>query len=302
MQFLKEPALSKDQAADVVARHAAGETIAALAAAYQVKPTAIQYQVNKAATKTTARGPGRPRTSSAAPDMAAIMADPVMQNLIAQAVADRLANMATPQASGAAAPSGPNAEFATMMTRMFEVLSMQQPGYRKPLSPDEVERRLAGKIEMDALLQRHRRDWERDPSTPLPKWRVGEKGFFECMNAIELKEGDVFETWLPPVEDFMPLNTAANAIHAAMMQQLGGATPDIGEQIKNATVEANRPIVVPGAMQAAAPRGPLRIIERATESTEPPPRKRQLGTIVDEPREVAGGRTSDPVGPTYQAA
>lgn len=298
---VKEPALSAAQAAEVVRRHAAGEGVAALAREFKVKVSAVQYQLKKSTGKPAAS----PAPDLRAPDLAALAEDPTIKAVLDQMVADRLsammAGMAAPAETTPAAAGSDN-NLAHLMSRMFDVLSMQQPGFKQPLAPEELERRMAGKVEMDALLADHKRGFQRDRGHLLPEWRVGEKGFFECVDAIELHEGATFSTYLPPVEDFEPLNDEAEAVKAAMMKWLGGPTADIGEQVKNAHIEAKR-VIVPGAMAPSVTSGSIQNVTHAKDSSEPArPRKRQMGTLVEEPRQINGGHASEPVGPQFVEA
>ena len=107
--------------------------------------------------------------------LAALMANPALSKLIDAAVAARLAKMGgepVPASSGGLDGDAID-RLAGTIGRMMELTHMQQPGYIKPLPVDEVERRLNGKIELDALLVRY----ERLGTAPL--WTIGEKGFFE---------------------------------------------------------------------------------------------------------------------------
>lgn len=304
----KKSALTEPQVDEIVEKYNCGfgATIPALAREYDVAPASVRYRLNQRGVLNTGAPMTQPMTPPETPKAELDLSDPAIQAALDQAIAARIsemmAQMVPPAPAEAAAPAAAGDqtnEFAGMMSRMFEVLSMQQPGYKKPLSPDEVERRLAGKVEMEALLARHKAGWERDSSHVLPEWRVGERGFFECVNAVTLEEGTEFSTYLPPVEDFEPLNKEAEAVHRAMMQWLGGPTPDIGETVKQAHLDAKR-VIVPGALVDATPRGPINVTKHASEAT--PRTKRQFGTIVEEPKQIAGGRNSDPVGPAFEAA
>ncbi len=318
----KPPALTEPQVDEIVAAYDGGNgtPIPVLARQYDVAPASVRYRLNQRGVLASGSGPVQSETTEtvhslidssfdeprpAAPDMSSMANDPAIKGMIEQLVADRLAEMmaqASPQVAAPAATSDQG--FANVMGRMLEILSMQQPGYQRPLAADEMETRLAGKVEMEALLAGHKAAYERNPhACVLPKWRVGEKGFFECVDAIELQEGNKFSTYLPPVEDFEPLNAEAEAVMAAMLQWLGGHTPDIGETVKNAHLAANERVIVPGAMVSSIPKGPLVNVEREVDLSEPArPRKRQFGTLVEEPRQITGGTTSEPIGPAYEAA
>lgn len=300
---VKPPALTEAQTDTIVDQYdgGRGKTIPALAREYGVEPASVRYRLKLRGVLIT----GATMTESAPieqqPDLSALADNPAVKAMLDQLVEARLGEM---MAQIAPAPSAPanNGIDANLMSRMLEVFSMQQPGYQRPLAPDEMERRIAGKVEMDALLAQHKRDFERDRGHILPEWRVGEKGFFECVDAIELLEGATFSTYLPPVEDFEPLNDEARAVKKAMMQWLGGPTLDIGEQVKNAHIEAKR-VIVPGAMAPSVNSGAMQNVTHAKDSSEPArPRKRQMGTLVEEPRQIIGGHASEPVGPVFESA
>lgn len=234
---------------------------------------------------------------NATAELSALLANPAMQKLIDAAVANRLAGMAAPQGGSAPVTNDALEKLAATLSRMFELQQMQQPGYQKPLPVDEIERRLAGKVEMDALLA----DYQAKNTPPL--WTVGEGGFFECANALEFVENDRIRTYLPPAEDFVPENEEARKVHAAMMRWLGGRTPDIGSQVEAAQRAAKMAPLLMGTMTppmgaSSAATGGVELVERP----EIAPRKsrRQTGSIVPEPRAIVGG--GDPVGPSFADA
>jgi len=297
------------QATEIVGLYArgSGEGIGALAKAYGVAPVAItnllrhrgelqsqQESETMDPDFTAAEGTTGEQTAPTI-DLAAIMAGPEMQQLIARAVAERVAAMT----SGAAAASDTTltgADLVGAMRHMLEINAMQQPGYQKPLPADEIDRRIAGRVEMFALIETCQNDNE------PPLWTIGPNGFFECTNAQEFAPGVQIRTYLPPAEDFIPNNGAAKAIHAAMMRWLGAPTPEIGEQIKQAQMASKLPPLVSGALQPLRPTGPVEVVNAAPVSM---PKKRALGTVVPERREmsmaerVAAGAGGDPQGPIF---
>src|SRR6185312_11650235 len=58
------------------------------------------------------------------------------------------------QAQPAATPPSELREVADVMRRMIEVQAIQQPGYTKPISAEEMDRREEGRQKMFALLDR----------------------------------------------------------------------------------------------------------------------------------------------------
>jgi hypothetical protein len=287
-------ALSEKDTADIIALHAGGggESVPALARAYGVSVTTIRNHLKKSLPvdpSNTASdedlGIGEEDAGSAGDALAALMANPALAALIDQAVSARLAQMAAPQP---AAPITGEAfgNLAEALKRMIENQQMQQAGYIKPLPLEEVERRASGKVEMDALL----RKYEADGTPPL--YAVGELGFFECTNAIELTEGQQLRTYLYPCEDFEPRNEEARKVHAAMMQWIGGPSPEIGERVKQAHLDAKQaPLIGSEPAPLVDPRrggGLIEVVDAAPEAAErKSARRRGMGTIVQEPVDVS---------------
>lgn len=228
------------------------------------------------------------QASAQAGALAALLASPAAQQLIDAAVASRLAQMGAP--SGEAAPASSEAfrAFTDTLKHLINAQALQQPGYIKPLPADELDRRLAGKIEMEALLLDYK-----DKGTP-PEWSVGEGGFFECTNALEFREGDLIRTYLPPAEDFTPRNVQADRVQEASMRWLGGPTRSIGEQVEAAMRDANRPAFVSSDLLENQRPQSVELVQRE----EAPARKRRTaGTIVPERQDVSLAERA--AGPTY---
>jgi hypothetical protein len=165
--------------------------------------------------------------------------------------------------------------FTETLKHLIEVNSMQQAGYIRPMSADEVDRRAAGLIEMRALL----REYEEKGTPPL--YVVGENDiFFECANAVEYGPGSQIRTYLPPSENFIPKNEQAEMVYAAMVQWIGGKTPGIGEQVEAAIIASKQaPPLVTGALQPERRPG---LVELVDEPKVDVSRKRVSGTIVPE--------------------
>lgn len=222
--------------------------------------------------------------------IASMLANPALQSLIDAAVTARLAQMGAP-AGQTTVSNEAFAQLAATLGRMIEVNAIQQPGYIKPLSADEVDRRTAGLVEMQALLERYEAE-----GTP-PEYYVGEGGFFECTNALEFKEGQPVAMYLPPPEDFKPINKPARKVMAAMMQWIGGPTPEIGEQLKQAQIAAKAPPVL-GAKNVAKPL--VQVLDIPEKSEKAADKRRQMGTLVPEVREISmAQRAGEPTGPTF---
>lgn len=238
---------------------------------------------------------------AAAPDpLASLLADPRLAAMLDKLVAERAAQMLAPATAAPSLDGSAFAELAKTLGHMIEVNAQQQPGYIKPLPAEEVDRRLAGRIEMEALL----RDYETRGLAPL--WSVGRGGFFECANVQEFKQDDRIRTYLPPTEDMIPENEFAANVHRAMMQHLGAKTPDIGDLVAQRQRESRLPPIVTGALQPARGPGLVEVVGKAP----PAPRRRVMGTIQEERINVdmadrvrnAGGAAGAPVGPSFAEA
>jgi hypothetical protein len=171
--------------------------------------------------------------------LAALMADPAMAArlaaLIDVAVQARLGSAG--QTSNTTSEMG---ELAKTFGKMLEIQAMQMPGYYKPLPQEEVEKRLAGKVEFFALLERFKA-----AGTP-PRYYVGPGKFYA--GAVQHEDGMPIDTYLPPPEDFLPCyegpggqaaGERAEQVMRAQMQWLGGPSPDIATRVSEAEAEAH---------------------------------------------------------------
>lgn len=290
----------------------AGEDIAVIARTYKVTAAAVRYWLKK-------RGelvpPHMETTMTATDDLIgdsdealgigveddpdpqgaldALMANPALAKLIDAAVAARLAQMGAP-AAAAVPQSEAFTAFTETLKHLIDAQALQQPGYIKPLPAEELDRRAAGYVEMTALLERFQ-----TANTP-PLWMVGDNGFFECTNALEFQPGDEIRTYLPPAEDFIPRNVQAEQVHAAMLQWIGGRTKSIGEQVEAAMIAAKQAPLISNVLQTVKPAGPVELVNRPTEADLPSRKRRGMGTIVPERRDVsAAERMAGPAGPTF---
>ena len=236
----------------------------------------------------------------------ALLNDPRMAKLLDAAVAARMAQMGV-GANGGSMSSDTLTAFTETIRHLIDTQAEQRPGYIKPLPAAEVDRRAAGFVEMNALLRDYQaKDDEltRRGLTPIhaPLWTVGEGGFFECTHAQEFEPGARIRTYLPPPEDFIPENESASKVQAAVFQWLGDRTPHIGDQLEAAqrAAKALPPLVMSGP-DAAPPRGLVELVDppKTTANTR---RRRAMGTIVPEGREIslAERAAGGPVGPSFQ--
>lgn len=281
-----------------------GAAVTALANEYEVSEAAIRYHLKKHGligekdpdvVMQTDKDLGigeDDEVPAASPDLAILMANPALSKLIEQAVAARIAQLGLNAAPAATtADVNPLAAFTATIAHMLEVQAQQQPGYIKPLPAEEVDRRAAGYIEMKALLS----DFEAKGTPPL--WVVGEGEFFECTNAQEFAKGQKIRTYLPPAEDFIPENDEARKVHAAMLQWIGGTTPDIGEQLEAAIIASKQPPLVSGALQPANRPSRVEVVGEAPVDIK---RKRVMGTLAPERHDVSlAERAAGPAGPAF---
>lgn len=226
---------------------------------------------------------------------ASLWNDPRMAAALDAAVTARLAQMGAGSSPAPALGSDTLVAFTETIRHLIDTNAQQQPGYIKPLPAEEVDRRAAGRVEMFALL-----DHYKAINLP-PAWIVGEDGFFECNNAQEFKQGDRIRMYIPPPESFTADNEPAASVMAAMMQWLGGSTPSIGEQLEAAEQAAHSrqgPIIT-GAIQPARNPSIVEMVQAAP-VVAPPSRRRVMGTIAPERRDVsAAERMSAPRGPDF---
>lgn len=303
-------ALSSKQIAEIVKSYNGGEgdDIGALAAAYQTTPAAIRYQLKKAQVFNVADSQAdidpdiAPESDApdAAPNaIAEMLKNPAFAALIDQAVTARLA-----QVTGApAAPVDQTTSVVKAIERLLEVQAMQQPGYTKPISVHEMDRRASGLIEMRAQIEAARQRFAATNSKEcIPHYIVGEN-FYECANAIMYAEGSEIRTLIAPPEKFVPMNESARLVHAAMITSIGGTSPDIGTRIAEAMLAAKSAGDVPvvGALAPAAGPNAVEIVPSSKRHDVKP--QRVLGSIAPETHgtsmPVQPGITQQPLGPVF---
>jgi len=248
-------------------------------------------------------GIGEEDDATGADPLAALLADPRVAALIEKAVEARLGQMAeTAAAAPPQANGGPSNDAFEMLAktlgRLIEVNQAQQPGYIKPLPMEEVERRMQGKVDMDALLVKY------EQMGLAPLYTVGESGFFECSNAAEFPPGMQIRTYLPPVEDFIPENEPAHAIMEAHSRWLGVPTAHIGEQVEAFMKEMKAAQQVPLVSSSPTPMGRPSKVEVVKPPPESAPRTRRvMGTVTPERHNIGlAERAAGPVGPVHVGA
>lgn len=263
-------------------------------------PSLVERLQDEAATLSDAElGIGE---EDAADPLAALLADPTsagkLAALIDAAVEARIARMAP------SAPMGEGTEafkaFLASIEKMLEMNAIQQPGYQKPMPPAELERRAAGYVEMTALLRGFR-----EARTP-PHYYVGENLFYTDCELIPA--GEPVATYLPPVEDFEPINDEARQVMAAFRQWIGGATPGIGDQLAAAMAErrAGPRLVGEGladAVKDPAKSGAVRLDNVKRKEIVRPPAFAHMGeTVMPAPgaRPAERNQAAEPqVGPVF---
>lgn len=277
-------ALEKADILNIVQRYrddATETTVTELSAHYKVPESTVIWHLKRAGTY-SAKGSqvefetdeelGINQDDAPTLDIAALIANPQFAALIDAAVAAHSANNGS-----VAAQSADFTALTATLQRMFEVQTQQQPGYIKPLSVEEVDRRADGYVEMKALLRRF------EAERRAPMYLLTEM-FFECTNAIQYEAGKQIRTFLPPAESFVPQNTEAEQVYAAMFQWIGGKTPHIGDQVEEAQRNSHLPPLVTGAMNPI--RGQSSLVEAVDAPLKDVSRKRVAGTIVPERRDV----------------
>lgn len=280
-----------------------GETIEGIAESMKQTPAVIRYHLNKRnqIPTTGAAAPGDSDEDlgigeeDAAPDaLAALMKDPKFAKLIDAAVQARMAQI-TPNSSAPSMQTDEFKQFIAQMGRMIEVQAIQQPGYIKPLSAEEMNSRIEGRAEMLALLGKFRTE-----NRP-PRYLLGSQ-FFESANAILYDEGQEIRTFLEPAETFQPLNDEAAQVYGAMLQWLGGHTAEIGDQVAAAMAAAkgkDAPLVT-GTLTDSRHDLPVEVMAGAARNMRP---NRVTGTITPELRGQSmphmPSSTAQPQGPIF---
>lgn len=163
-------------------------------------------------------GIGEPDRNDA---LAMLMQNPQIIQLIDAAVQQRLGALHAPSDGLGAVVSG--------IEKLIQMNAAQLPGYSRPLPADEVERRAAGFVEMNALLEQYKRD-----NTP-PQYRLVNEPLFA--GEIEYRPGSIVAHCMPPNEHMAPMDDRARQVHAAMMRWIGGPQMAIDERLEEAERE-----------------------------------------------------------------
>lgn len=289
-------ALSKDQIDEMLARRKAGETRKVLADAFDVSEATVKYHEDKVAKSASDPeapsdadlGIGEEDEVETVDHLAAMFNDPRFAKHLDALVAARVAQMGVVPAVSSTQSEDFKA-FTASLAHLIEVNAMQQPGYVKPVPAEEVDRRAAGYVEMKALLK----DYEAKGDAPL--YLLGDF-FFECTNALSFEAGQQIRTYLPPAEHFIPKNEPAEKVYAAMIQWIGGKTPDIGDLVEAAERDSRIPLVT-GALNPLRAKG---LVEAVDAPVKPMVRNRVLGTIA--PERHGAVSMNQPTGPTFVGA
>lgn len=292
--------LSEAESGEISALYTSGQEIAELATAYEVSETTIRNHLKKqnvelrgvrTAESDEDLGIGElERAAAPAPSLDTILNSPAFAAAVEAAVRLRLAE-SDAQPAPAKSEAGEFGKMLDTIGRMLEVQQIQIPGYIKPLSADEMDRRAGGLVEMHALLEQAR--IKNDP----PRYILGDKFY---AGDILYDEGFEIRTYLPPAEHFRPENDSGRKVYAAMMTWIGGPTPEIGEQIAQAMAASKEAPLITGAPAAAAS-SPVEIVGGAERHDVAP--KRVLGNSQPEVRGVSmpiqPGVTQQPAGPVF---
>lgn len=282
-------ALSEQDVQDILTRFDGGEDVAPLATAFGVSGSSIRYHLKKHGRL------DRPETesdddlgidqeASSADAVSAMLADPKFAALVEQAVAARLSQIGT-----AAPASGENSvvvaalkELSKSFERSLEIQASQQPGYTKPIPREEVERRAAGYVEMCALIEEYK------AAGKVPVYILGEEGFHgPSANGPTLYEGgSEIGCLLAPAESFTPVNAEAKKVYAAMLQWIGGPSPEIGDRIIEAHADAKR--VVIGGEEPVAPTSAVTLRAPPKQDVDPLRKHPQAHMLQENPNNLPG--------------
>lgn len=296
-------ALSEKQVQEIVKFYEDGNDVNAIADTYKITAAAVRYQLKKEGTyKTDAADAPQSNADlgieeDVAPtvDLDALMKNPALAALIERAVNARVSQLTAAPASAPVA-NGDTTAVVKAIEHLLEVQSQQMPGYIKPLSAEEVDRRSAALIEMKALIQDCKRRGD------APHYILGPQGLFDSTAVVHYGAGSEIRTYLEPVEDFVPMNDSARRIHEALIRSLGGHTPEIGTQIAEAMLAAKATTVpLVGAPATGSSDNRVEVIANAKLHDVSP--KRVMGTSVPEMHgtsmPVQPGITQQPVGPSF---
>jgi hypothetical protein len=283
-------ALSSDDVAEIIRRYdrGNGDEVGPLATAYGVSDAAIKYHLKKAGVLAkngepkqeteTDLGIGEDDAAEAAnAQIAAVISDPKFAAIIDAAVTARVAQMSAPQGTVAAPDMAQlMATFTKTIQHVLHVNAVQQPGYIPPLPAEEVDRRAQGFIEMMALLKDYK------AKGMPPQYYVGPSLFYAGLQLYA--EGDPVATYLPPVEDFTPINEEGAKVHEAMMRYIGGPSQDIAERVSEAQLAAKRALpIAEDAAKATASSGPVEYLTNVPRREPVPETRRQAATGPTEP-------------------
>lgn len=177
-------------------------------------------------------------TRKHADELAAVMARPEVQAAVDALVARRVAELA-----GNAAPPADTAGVATVAQAIGEAIAReiaranmavaaQQPGYVKPVPPEEMEARAAAYIEMNALIK------QALDGQSHPQYLLTED--FHADDRLWAK-GDTIVWRGAPNTEMEPQNAAAQAIFEQMLRWIGGGTVHIADQVAEAVRGFGKP-------------------------------------------------------------
>jgi len=229
-------------------------------------------------------------------DVKALLANPDFAKLVDAIVATRIgAAPVAPVAPTSQIGGAEWREFMGKLERQFDAMSEQKPGYIKPFSADEVAARARGLRDMKAILAEYR------AKGVWPTYLLGEPFYGQSQNGLKLHEaGRKIKTLVFPAESFQPLDEAAARVYEAYKRWVG-EVHEMGDLIAAAMAAArgdNGPQApeLTGGKPVAAQSD---VIELEDDAIDVSPR-RQMGTIVPEPRPVGQrGATGPAVGPDF---
>ena len=301
-------ALSTDDVVEIVSLYQSGVGCRSIGRTFKVSEQTVRYHLKRQGVygMTAQNDDGVGETDAdlgigvedapAVATLEALMADPSFASLIDKAVQARMAQMGVAQAP-TLMPNTNSAfdAFLEKLEHVIDVTNEQRPGYIKPLSADEMDRRAAGRTEMFALLARFKAE------RVYPHYLLGEQFYGPSPNGPILYDaGQEIRTFLPPAESFKPLNEPAAIVYSAYKKWVGEVVP-VEDLLAQALIDARGGPRVAEVTDAPMPvESDVVLVDAPRRDVSP---TRILGTAMPEQRGRATpsmpGSMAQPVGPVF---
>jgi hypothetical protein len=213
--------------------------------------------------------------ASAAASAQRIQDTPEFKSAVADAVSHATDDILARLKAVAPDASGPDLVSFTRMLAMA-IAEVSDPNNKRRIAPEEAEKRRAGKERMDALIAKYQAEYEAGNDDALPS--------YELLREVFLEERLVKATYTGtdhiqrktqigwphiPNEAMRPLNAAAQDIHGAFLQWIGGqphkVTHSAGKAPRHQSLKVMHEPVGAETPHVGRPRGgDLRILGRET--------------------------------------